>query len=190
MRHRDAVTLIANAALDVSAPSTWVDLGSGHGTFTLALADLIAPGSVIHAVDRDSGALAQIPTHPSVHIETQLADFTAVRWPIERVDGILMANSLHYVEDQRSFLRACAARLETTGTFLFVEYDTDRASAWIPYPVNRRALERLFDGWAEVKHLATRPSAFRRASLYAASVQMRAIPHHTDLGSSFSPETQ
>lgn len=172
VRHREAVSLIAGAGLDRSAPSTWVDLGSGDGVFTRALADLIAPGSVIHAIDRDRGALDQIAAHPAVRIDTHAGDFTAKRWPVDKADGILMANSLHYIEDQLEFLRRTAARLTPRGVFLFVEYDTELANPWVPYPVSRRALEELFEGWGEVKPLASRPSAFRRALLYSAVVRI------------------
>jgi trans-aconitate methyltransferase len=173
VRHRDAVALIAGAGLDASAPSTWVDLGSGDGTFTVALADLLAPGSVIHAVDRDRGTLAHMPEHPLVRIETHVDDFASDPWPTAITDGILMANSLHYMDEQHEYLRRFAARLTSRGVFLFVEYDTDRASPWVPFPVSRRALERLFDGWGDVRFLGTRPSAFRRASLYAARVSLK-----------------
>jgi trans-aconitate methyltransferase len=172
VRHRDAVALITGARLDATAPSTWIDLGSGEGAFTVALADLIAPGSVIHAIDRDRGALAGIPRHASVRIVTHVADFTLDPWPVDCVDGILMANSLHYIRHQREFLRRCAERLTARAVFLFVEYDTAHASPWVPCPVSRRALAALFDGWGEVEVLGMRPSAFRRAALYGAVVRI------------------
>ena len=175
VRHREAVSLIAGAGLDRSAPSTWVDLGSGDGVFTRALADLIAPRSVIHAIDRDSRALEQIAAHPVVRIETHAGDFTTTRWPVDHADGILMANSLHYIEGQREFLQHCAARLTPRGVLLFVEYDTELASPWVPYPVSRRRLETLFEEWGEVRLLGTRPSAFRRASLYSAVVRITGV---------------
>ena len=175
MRHRDAVALIAGAGLDASAPSTWMDLGSGDGVFTRALADLIALRSVIHAIDVDHGALEQIAAHPEVRIETHAGDFTATRWPVDQADGILMANSLHYVEDQREFLQRCAARLTARGVFLFVEYDTELANRWIPYPVSQRTLKTLFEGWGEVRLLGTRPSAFRQVSIYGAVVRITGV---------------
>jgi SAM-dependent methyltransferase len=172
VRHRDAVALIADAPLDRSAPSRWADLGSGDGTFTLALADLLAPGSVVHAIDRDRASLASIPRHRSVRIETHVADFVVDPWPVAAVDGILMANSLHYVSDQGAFLQSCASRLTPGGVFLFVEYDTDRSNPWVPHPVSVRALTALFAGWGQVAVLGTRPSAFRRSPLYAAMVRI------------------
>jgi trans-aconitate methyltransferase len=168
VRHRDAVALIAGAAPGALAPQTWVDLGSGDGTFTLALAALLPRGSVIHAIDRDRDALARIGQHADVRIETHVGDFAADQWPVATVDGILIANALHYVEHQRDWLRQCASRLTPAGRFLIVEYDTEQANPWVPYPVSRRALTALFDGWGSVTWLGERPSAYRRASLYGA----------------------
>ena len=42
-------------------PDTIIDLGCGTGTFTFALATLLPPGTVIHAIDKDERSLSQIP---------------------------------------------------------------------------------------------------------------------------------
>lgn len=171
MRHRDAVNLLAPARLEASLPTTWIDLGAGDGTFTLALADLLGQGSVIHAIDTDRAALEQIPKHPTVQIEPRVANFERDPWLVETVDGILMANSLHYVSSPRPFLESCASRLSDSGVFLLVEYDTEASNPWVPFPVSRRRLEPLFRGLGSVTVLGSRPSKFRRASLYAAIVR-------------------
>src|SRR2546425_12704738 len=59
----------------------WADLGSGQGAFTLALADLLGPGAVIHSVDRDERALktqrqAMDARFPDASVEYRRADFT------------------------------------------------------------------------------------------------------------------
>ena len=82
------------------------------------------------------------------------------------------ANSLHYVDDQAAFIRACEPRMTTTRRFLIVEYDTDEASRWVPYPVGHTRLTALFTaaGYSSIRVLRSRPSVFRRAALYAAMV--------------------
>ena len=169
MRHRDAVALIADAGFDAT-PSVWADLGSGEGTFTRALASLLAPGSVVHAIDTNSSALAGLRASSSpVRIVAHALDFVTAPWPVDVVDGILMANSLHYVRDQRGFLDLCVSRLAPGGRFLIVEYDTDVASPWVPFPVPRAGLRRLFESVGfSVRFLGSRRSMFRRAELYAA----------------------
>jgi SAM-dependent methyltransferase len=171
MRLSDAIELLAGSGVEALGPTTWADLGCGAGTFTLALADLLAAGSTIHAMDRDAAALRRIPSeHKDVRITAHRGDFTNQPWPFRDLDGILMANSLHYVKDQPAFIRSCKAQMTTPGRFLIVEYDTDDANRWVPYPVGRAGLAALFSaaGYSSIKVLNSRPSAFRRAPLYAA----------------------
>lgn len=174
MQLRDAIEMLADSGVAALGPTTWADLGCGTGTFTLALADLLSPGSAIHAMDRDSSVLRRIPpAHKHVGITTHRGDFTKPRmWPFDNLDGILMANSLHYVEDQVAFIRACEARMTSSHRFLIVEYDTDKSNRWVPYPVSQARLSSLFTaaGYSSIRALGSRPSVYRRAALYAALV--------------------
>jgi len=53
VEHADHVTLLRGG---VPGPGgAWADFGAGRGAFTLALAELIGPGSQLHAIDRDAG---------------------------------------------------------------------------------------------------------------------------------------
>ena len=59
-----------------------------------------------------AGAETKPPaTHKGVRITTHRGDFTRNEWPFDKVDGILMANSLHYSEDQEAFIRRCQSRM-------------------------------------------------------------------------------
>jgi ubiquinone/menaquinone biosynthesis C-methylase UbiE len=165
-------TSLPAPGMNGTTPSTWLDLGSGDGAFTLAIADLLAPRSVIHAIDHDSNALARIPAPASVRIQIHTADFTAMQLTLPPVDGILMANSLHYVQRQRSFLESAVRRLKPGGRFLCVEYDTERGNAWVPSRVSCGALPVLFDGLGTVDFVGLRPSAYRRSPIYAAVVRI------------------
>jgi SAM-dependent methyltransferase len=166
--------MLADSGVGALGPTTWADLGCGTGTFTLALADLLASGSIIHALDNDAAALRKIPSaHKRVSITTHHGDFMDQEmWPFAGLDGILMANSLHYVEDQATFIRACEPRMRSPRHFLIVEYDTDAANRWVPYPVTARRLTSLFTGagYGSIRLLRSRPSLYRRAALYAAFI--------------------
>ena len=173
VRLRDAIEMLADSRVDAPGPTAWADLGCGTGTFTFALADLLSPGSAIHAMDRDRSALRKIPSaHKGVSITTHLGDFTKQPWPFANLDGILMANSLHYVEDQSTFIRGCEPQMTWPRRFLIVEYDTDDASRWVPHPVSPARLTSLFAGAgaSSIRMLRSRPSVYRRAPLYAALV--------------------
>lgn len=162
MTHREALALIDTPYLRSKTPTRWADLGCGSGTFTLALADLLAPGSTIEAIDLEPTIRAQT-TNKNVTIHPRTADFTKL--DLSAFDGILMANSLHYVKDQRHFL----SRLQ--GTLLLVEYDTDRpVPRWVPYPLSYNNAVTLLaaTGHPNIQKLGTHPSAFGRSELYAA----------------------
>jgi len=170
---RDAVEMFEGADLAAAGPTRWADLGSGSGRFTLALAEHLAPGSVIHAMDRDGRALARLDTHHgNARIQTHRGDFTKQPWPFTELDGILMANSLHYVKDGHAFIRRCQSQLRPAHSFLIVEYDTDKANPWVPYPLSRITLADLFRdaGYTSFRTLGSRPSLYHRAALYAALV--------------------
>jgi SAM-dependent methyltransferase len=163
MTHREALALIDTPYLrNLSGPTRWADLGCGSGTFTLALADLLAPGSYIDAIDLKPTIAAQT-TNRGVVITPRTGDFT--RLPLTgdgpaRLDGILMANSLHYVRDQQTFLTHLHA---STNILLLIEYDTDRPVArWVPYPLSFITATRLLQstGWPRVQKLGTRPSKY------------------------------
>jgi SAM-dependent methyltransferase len=171
VRLADAIDLLSASGVDTLGPTTWADLGCGTGTFTLALADLLSPGSTIHAMDRDGSALRSMPPeHQGVSITTHRGDFTNDTWPFADLDGILMANSLHYVDNQTPFIRHCERRMTMPRRFLIVEYDTDESSRWVPHPVSRKKFTSLFTdaGYSSIRMLRSRPSVYRRAALYAA----------------------
>lgn len=176
MRLGDAIDMLAGSSVEAPGPTTWADLGCGSGTFTLALAALLAPGSTIHAIDRDGSVLRKIPSvHNGVRITTHAGDFTTPPWPFADLGGILMANSLHYVKNQAAFIRACGRRMTAQARFLIVEYDTNQASRWVPYPVSQTRLSALFGpaGYSSIRVLRSRSSVYRRAPLYAAVIAPR-----------------
>lgn len=173
VRLRDAIEMLAESGINTLGPTKWADLGCGTGTFTLALADLLSPGSTIHAMDRDGSVLRRIPPeHQGVSITTHRGYFTNHTWPFANLDGILMANSLHYVDNQAAFIRSCERRMTVPRRFLLVEYDTDESSRWVPHPVSLKTLTSLFTdaGYSSITMLRSRPSVYRRAALYAAMV--------------------
>ncbi|ASZ14760.1 methyltransferase type 11 [Chitinophaga sp. MD30] len=156
-------------------PETWADLGCGTGLFTRALSQLLPPDSTLYAVDKDKNALNAIPRIPGIHLQKVVADFTADTWEGERLDGILMANSLHYVSDQPAFLQRLLQHMQPAAGFLIVEYDTSIANPWVPYPLSYPALQQLFtsQGYQHIQRLGTRPSVYGRPMMYAAYISRK-----------------
>ena len=151
MDHRDHVALLRPA---VEPGGTWADIGAGEGAFTLALADLLGPGGWIIAVDRDGRALAAnaaavASRFPATRLTTVTADFAGDRPlpldDIDALDGLVAANSLHFVVPDRqvAVVRSLAAQLRPGGRFVVVEYDADRGNPWVPHPFSYRSWEGM-----------------------------------------------
>jgi ubiquinone/menaquinone biosynthesis C-methylase UbiE len=135
--HSDHVGLIRGA---VTPGETWLELGSGSGAFTMALADLLGKGGMIHSVDSDRGALATQATavrsgFDGVRLNQRAADFTR-SLGFSGMDGVLMANALHFVKDKAPVLALVRSYLKPGGRFVLVEYDADRGNLWVPHPIS------------------------------------------------------
>jgi ubiquinone/menaquinone biosynthesis C-methylase UbiE len=174
VEHADHVALI-RAAVRAGEGSVWADLGSGRGAFTLALAELLGPGSTIHVVDRDRSAVdatvrAVSARFTGVVTIPHVADFSRpLALEAGSLDGLVMANALHFVRDKPPVLRALLPLLRPGGRFLLVEYDTDRGNTWVPWPVAYATWERLAAGvgLVETRKIGEVPSRFL-GSIYAA----------------------
>lgn len=167
---RDAITLIKHDDITFSNKSVWADLGCGSGLFTYALANLLATGSTIYAWDKSNTPLSGLPNPHQVSVKPGQLDFVKEVLPTSGLDGILMANSLHYVRDKPAFLEKISAHLQKNGLFLIVEYETTRANQWVPYPVPFNTLKMLFSnaGFGAAVKLQERPSLYGSGHMYAA----------------------
>src|SRR5260370_30266640 len=125
----------------------WADLGAGDGAFTMALADLLGPGAHIVAVDRDAGALRRLAAEigksfPTTRVETLVADFQKTL-PMAGLDGVVMANSLHFLRDKQPVLDGVMALLRPGGRLIVVEYGSDRGNPWVPHPFTYKRWEQM-----------------------------------------------
>jgi len=162
LNHADLVALLKDGVTEPGG--RWADLGAGEGNFTRALADLLGPGAHITAVDKDAGALRAI----GGNIETRVADFTK---PIDLhdLDGIVMANSLHFVRDKQPVLEAVLRMLRPGGRLIIVEYGADRGNPWVPHPFTYEQWEKMAAraGFRNTRLLGTIPSRWL-GSMYSA----------------------
>jgi ubiquinone/menaquinone biosynthesis C-methylase UbiE len=180
MDQSDLVALIAGGI--AGRGGRWADLGSGEGAFTRALAEVLGPDAHITAVDRDAGALRTLAREvaegfPGATVETRIADFTR---PLElsNLDGVVMANSLHFVRDRGPVLESVRRMLRPGGTLVVVEYGTDRGNPWVPHPFAYARWERMAAqaGFVRTHLLHTIPSRHLGSMYSAASLTPEGTP--------------
>ena len=167
MNERDAVDLIRDAI--PRSGGTWADLGAGEGAFTRALVELLGGDGRVYAVDRDAASIAALgrwANGATAGVIPVLADFTRPfalpGLATSPLDGLLLANALHFVREADVVLGALAARLRPGGRIVIVEYEREIASRWVPYPipVSRLGTLAASAGLSPPVVTATRPSAF------------------------------
>lgn len=167
-----AVRLIEGGVEKTGSVQVWADFGAGKGLFTKALATLLSNGSTIYAIDKD-GPNEMKPPSEKVIVKTLKKDFIKDKIELVALDGIIMANSLHYVQEQLIFLKTLKEKLKPNGRLLLVEYDTTISNQWIPYPVSYKTLQTLAPGagFKLIDKLDQEPSLYQQANIYAALVQ-------------------
>jgi ubiquinone/menaquinone biosynthesis C-methylase UbiE len=174
VEHADHIDLLKDGI--ASPGGIWADFGAGRGAFTLALAELIGPHGRIIAVDTDRHSLEgneracqqYFENRPAPYIEYQVADFTR-SLPLPALDGIVMANSLHFQRLKEAVLGRICTCLKAGGRLILVEYNVDHGNPWVPYPLSYPTWEALAlkSGFGQVRLLRRRPSHFLK-EIYSA----------------------
>jgi SAM-dependent methyltransferase len=175
--HQDHCRLIEEG---IPGPGgTWADFGSGTGAFTLALADLLGPTATIYSIDKDAQALSRqerqvTARFPGTTVHMYHHDYTnPVTLP--PLDGIVMANALHFQKDKQSIVRRLRSYLRPDGHFILVEYNSDRGNPWVPHPLSYESWAILASscGFITTRLLHTRPSRFMGTIYSALSINSR-----------------
>ncbi len=105
-----------------------LEFGSGVGTMTMHLAELVKPGGHIYAVDLSKGNLKIVDKrsakkgHDHVHTIHDEHQMNRVHPSIPRVDMIFSFGMLSYIQDLRKVLQELHIRLPDGGQVCFIEY--------------------------------------------------------------------
>ena len=181
MDSREATELLRKAIPDRGG--MWADLGAGEGTFTRALVNLAGPRRV-YAVDRDARAIAELMSwgkSESAEVIPVIADFSSLSelpgLDGGKLDGILLANSLHYVSDPEPVLTRLVGWLRPGGRVVLIEYDRREANRWVPFPIPIAKWTELAAaaGLSAPVITGTRPSEYG-GNLYVAVSDLPAAP--------------
>lgn len=144
-----------------ASPQTWADFGCGNGVFTEVLASFLPSGSKIFAIDKNPRIF---PGHMRTGIEVtfQQSDFVHDKIELPPLTGILMANSLHFVEDKETFIRRLSDYFPDETKLIIVEYDRKMANPYVPFPIDFETFNALLRriGFSEIEKAGTHPSQF------------------------------
>ncbi len=145
---------------------TWADLGCGDGIFTAALYTLLDPGTEVYAVDKNQHSLDALArnfagSYPDFAPHPVLADFTHPLY-LPPLDGMLMANSLHFVRRKKPVLEKLVTLLKPRGRLIVVEYNANRGNFAVPHPLDEAGFLALATeaGLLQPRILARIPSTF------------------------------
>lgn len=133
--------------LEVKPGQRVADLGAGSGLFARPLARRVAPDGVVYAVDIDPDLLNHVKETAREqnisNIRTVLAGEYDPRIP-EKVDLVLISDTLHHIKDQQTYLRdltrylAVDARVavidfldEWPARFEHARYSVDDLDSWM-----------------------------------------------------------
>jgi SAM-dependent methyltransferase len=98
---------------------------------------------------------------PEVEVHYLKSDFTR---PLELppLDGLVVANALHFLRDKDKAVRLLRDYLRPAGRFLVVEYNTDRGNHWVPHPFSYSTWQSIArrNGLQRTELLDTVPSSF------------------------------
>lgn len=179
MIESEAVKLIEDAEIDSQSAQEWADLGCGSGLFSFALSSLLPEGSSILCIDKSQQNLDKL-IRGGVRLTFRQTDFTTNSITETSLDGILMANSLHFVKQKRKLIQKLKSSLSDIGQFIIVEYETSRGNPWVPYPVPFADLKQLFHqaGFNHIKKIGERPSRYGSKHLYACQIKMSDKSQH------------
>lgn len=159
----EAQQLISTPFLLTATQQHWADLGCGNGLFSKALLSLLPTGSIVHAIDQTNQSFKESS------IKFKKLNFINDPLDLPLLNGILMANSLHYVKDKLSLLGRLRGSMVKDGSFILVEYDMDVSNTWVPYPLLYSTAISLFKqvGFKSFEKIAERQSIFNRAKIYS-----------------------
>ena len=166
MNLQEAINLIRPGIKSVNG--IWADIGAGTGVFTKAMMHILQEGKVI-ALDKNPHMLYDLESTGEVSLEVIEGDFNQ---PLDLppLDGILMANALHYAPDAVGTLTNVLSALKNGGSFLLIEYDTETPNhPWVPYPVSLNRFKEYAKqiGLSKPELIGTKESIYQDGRLYA-----------------------
>lgn len=157
----------------------WVDAASGDGVFAETLIEqspstllVIGLDLRLSAAERFRNAVCRV-VNKGIALQADISS----PLPVRSVDGILVANGLHFFQEkqQAEILENFAQALKDGGSLIIVEYNTARPTAAVPFPIPLQSMDRLLttSGFEQAKNTSRVKSSYL-GEMYAVLTNKRA----------------
>lgn len=116
-------------ALGIADGSVVADIGAGGGWFTIRLARRVGPRGLVYAEDVQTQMIEAIDRRVQReglrNVRTVLGTDADAKLPANAVDGVLIVDAYHEVQDRVALLRSIARALKPTGRLGIVDFKKD-----------------------------------------------------------------
>ena len=166
MQHQTAINLLKSGISSTSG--IWADIGAGTGVFTTALRDILTEGC-IYAVDKSPHMLWRLSGFDAVKLVIEDGDFNK-KMNLPVLDGVIMANALHYSNQHIQTLQNVLQHLKKGGRFILIEYQLEHSTTpWIPFPITFEKFKKLAQqvGLSEPIEIGKVPSQYGHEHIYS-----------------------
>jgi 2-polyprenyl-3-methyl-5-hydroxy-6-metoxy-1,4-benzoquinol methylase len=105
------------------------DIGAGSGLFSRPLAQAVAPGGMVYAVDIQQDLLDYINQRDQQaqirNVKTVLGEFNDPKLPVRNVDLAFINDVLHHIENRAAYLKALGTYMKSSGRIAIIEMNKD-----------------------------------------------------------------
>lgn len=152
-RHEKGAEIVKQAG--PYGPGPWLELGSGIGNNTIPLSKKV---DTLIALDVSPRDLLRLQQKSTLGYPLQ-ADFRALPFRMNCLEGIFTSFSIHFVEEHNLVFREAARILRSGGTLILVEYQTSESVPWIPFPLPQKRAYQLLqrEGFSSLETLHETP---------------------------------
>jgi arsenite methyltransferase len=116
-------------SLDITPGSTIVDLGAGSGAYVYEACRVNGPHGRVIAVDIDKEKLEMVTSAAKIggyKVDTLIADLDKkIILPDYVADYVVLANTLHMIDNKVQILKECARILSPNGYMLLVDWNSE-----------------------------------------------------------------
>jgi precorrin-6B methylase 2 len=107
------------------------DLGAGTGVFSVPMAQAVAPGGKVYAVEVDEGYFDLIEAKADAaavsNLQTVLGEFGDPKLPTRDVDVAFFHDVLHHIEDRAGYLKTLAGYVKPSGRVVIIDLEADQS---------------------------------------------------------------